>query len=173
VQVWQIFLPFKDASDVKETEKVKKQAESIITDLNKNTINFAAAAEKYSRPSGGRYAKYNGGYMGLIKISELKPEIIDPLMKLAPDKISSPIKTGEGIHIFKRGNIIPKQELGYEEVKNQIRKLLTTQFDNQLKQAIFKQAGETYPVDVNDKIIEEWYLKLRTDFSPEPISKKQ
>jgi len=166
VQVWQIFLPFKDASNVKETEIVKKQAESIINDLNKNTINFSAAAEKYSRrPPAG---KYNGGYMGLVKISELKPEIKEPLLKLAPDKTSAPIRTGEGIHILKRGNIIPRQELGYEEVKSQIGKLLATQFENQLKQAIFKQAGEIYPVDINDKIIEEWRLKLRTNFNPGP-----
>ena len=106
--------------------------------------------------------------MGLVKISELKPEIKEPLLKLAPDKTSAPIRTGEGIHILKRGNIIPRQELGYEEVKSQIGKLLTTQFENQLKQAIFKQAGEIYPVDINDKIIEEWRLKLRTNFNPGP-----
>ena len=170
VQVWQIFLPFKDAKDVKETEIVKKQAESIISDLNKNNINFSAAAEKYSRPPAG---KYNGGYMGLVKISEIKPEIKESLMKLAPDKVSTPLRTDEGIHILKRGNIIPKQELRYEEVKDQISKLLVTQLENQLKQAIFKQASETYPVDINEQTIEEWRLKLRTNFNPEVLSNTQ
>jgi parvulin-like peptidyl-prolyl isomerase len=168
VQVWQIFLPIKDAKDVKETELVKKQAEAIISDLNKNTINFSDAAEKYSKPPAG---KYNGGYMGLVKISELKPDIKEPLLKLAPEKISAPVKTAEGIHILKRGNIIPRQELGYEEVKNQIRGQLVNQFENQLRQAIFKQASETYPVDINEQLIEEWQLKLRTNFNAESLSK--
>lgn len=170
IHVWQIFLPVKNASDVKETELVKKQAETIITDLNKNTLSFTAAAEKYSKLPAG---KYNGGYMGLVKISELKPEIKDPLLKLAPEKISSPIVTGEGIHILRRGNIIPRQELGYEEVKNRIRRQLVTQFENQLRQAILQQASETYPVDINEKLIEEWQLKLRTNFNPDAVSKTQ
>jgi len=170
VQVWQIFLPYKDASDVKEMELVKKQAETIITDLNKNTINFSAAAEKYSRPPAG---KYSGGYMGLVKTSELKPEIKDPLLKLAPDKISAPISTAEGVHILKRGSLIPPQELRYEEVKNRIKRQLITRFENQLRQAIFQQASETYPVDINEQLIEEWQLKLRTNFNPEAVSKTQ
>jgi parvulin-like peptidyl-prolyl isomerase len=164
VHVWQIFIPFKEPSDIKEAELVKKQAESIINDLNKNTISFAAAAEKYSNPPAG---KYNGGYMGLVKISELKPGIKEPLMALAVDKVSAPIKTEEGIHILKRGSIVPKQDLRYEEVQEQIRKLLVTQLENQLRQAIFKQASETYPIDINDKIIEEWRLKLRTNITSE------
>jgi parvulin-like peptidyl-prolyl isomerase len=170
VHVWQIFIPFKDPEDVKEAELVKKQAESIINGLNKNTISFAAAAEKYSNPPAG---KYNGGYMGLVKISELKPGIKEPLMALAVDKVSAPIKTEEGIHILKRGSIVPKQDLRYDEVQEQIRKLLVTQLENQLRQAIFKQASETYPVDINDKIIEEWRLKLRTNITTDKSAATQ
>jgi parvulin-like peptidyl-prolyl isomerase len=170
VHVWQIFIPFKDPENVKEAELVKKQAESIINDLNKNTISFAAAAEKYSNPPAG---KYNGGYMGLVKISELKPEIKTPLMALAADKVSTPIKTEEGIHVLKRGSIVPKQDLRYGEVQEQIRKLLVTQLENQLRQAIFKQASETYPIDISDKIIEEWRLKLRTNITTDKSAATQ
>jgi len=33
----------------------------------------------------------------------------------------------------------------------------------QIRQAVFKQASITYPVDLDDKNMEEWRLKLRTN----------
>lgn len=160
VQVWQIFLPKPETADKKEIELLKKQAEAIITDIKKDKMDFFTAAKKYSNPSAG---KYNGGYLGLVNINDLKPEIKEPLLALAPDKLSAPITTEQGIHIFKRGNIIPKQELGYTEVKGRIANTLRKQLQNQLRRAVYKQAAETYPVDIDDKTVEEWRLKLRTN----------
>ena len=160
IQVWQIFLPKPESADKKEIELLKKQAETIITDINKGKMDFSTAAKKYSNPHA---SKYNGGYMGLVKVNELKPEIKEPLLALAPEKLSTPIETEKGIHIFKRGNIIPKQELGYGEVKDRIANTLKKQLQNQLRRAVYKQAAETYPVDIDDKTVEEWRLKLRTN----------
>ena len=160
VQVWQIFLAKPENADKKEIELLKKQAETIITEISKGKMDFSTAAKKYTNPQSG---KYNGGYMGLVNVNELKPEIKGPLLALAPDKLSSPIETDKGIHIFKRGNILPKQELGYNEVKDRIANTLKKQLQNQLRRAVYKQAAETYPVDINDKTLEEWRLKLRTN----------
>ena len=160
VQVWQIFLPKPKSADKKEIELLKKQAEAIITDIKKGKMDFATAANKYSGPPAG---KYNGGYLGLVRVDELKPEIKGPLLALSPEKLSAPIETDQGIHIFKRGNIIPKQELGYNEVKDRIANTMKKQLRNQLRHAVYKQAAETYPIDINDKTIEEWRLKLRTN----------
>lgn len=162
--VWQIFLPIKDAADRKETELLKKQAEAIVTELNNNKTDFAAAAEKYSNPPG---SKYSGGYMGLVKISDVKPDIRQPLLALPPDKVSDPITTAEGIHILKRGKILPAQPIRYDEVQGQIRKLMLTQLNNNFRQEVIKQASEIYPVDITDKTIEEWRLKLRTNVNAE------
>lgn len=162
VHVWQIFLPVSDPENTKEVELAKKKAEAIISDINKNKIDFDSAARKYSVQ---RISKYRGGYMGLIDINELTPAIKEPLMALNPGKISSPIKTEEGIHILKRGNTVPKQILGFDEVKDKIRKLMIDHLQNQLRQAIYKQASKTYPVEIPDKTIEEWRLKLRTNVS--------
>ncbi len=164
VHVWQIYLPFKDANDQKERELTKKQAETIINDITKNTLDFAEAAERYSNPPAG---KYSGGYMGLVKVSELKPEIRQPLMNLGTDKISAPLQTADGVHILKRGTTVPAQHLRYDEVKDQIKRLLAREMQAQLTLAIFKQASETYLIDISDKNIEEWRLKLRTDTETE------
>jgi len=157
--VWQIFLPITEDMDQKKVELVKKQAESIISDLKKNKIDFSTAAQKYSehQPS-----KYNGGYMGLVKVSELKPEIKAPLMALAQDTVGGPVTSADGLHVLKRGALVPSQAISLDEVRDQIKRLLNNQLRNQLRQAIFKQAAETYPVTLDDKKIEEWRLKLRT-----------
>jgi len=160
--VWQIYLPIPKGTPKKEIEVLKKKAESIITDLNKNKIDFATAAVKYS---GHPESKFNGGFMGLVKVNEMKPDIQKTLMALAPDKISNPVTTDEGIHILKRGPQVAKQELLLVDVREQIKKFLITQAKKELRQAIYTQAAISFPVDIDDNRIEEWRLKLRTNLT--------
>ena len=160
VHAWQIFLPISEDMSKKEIELLKKEAESITIDLKKKKTDFASAANKYSKHEASRLS---GGYMGLIKISEMKPEIKTAVKKLKQGEVSKPIKTDDGIHILKRGAIVPKQEITLEQVRPKITELMIKQLRIQLRQAVFKQASVTYPVDLEDRKIEEWRLKLRTN----------
>ena len=162
IHVWQIFLPISEGTSKKEIELLKKRAESITNDLNKKKTDFAAAANKHSMHEASRLS---GGYMGLIKVSDLKPEIKDAIKTLKQGNISSPIKTDDGIHILKRGAIVPKQDVTLEQTKSKIKELLLKQLNIQIRQAVFKQASITYPIDdLEDNKIEEWRLKLRTNW---------
>ena len=158
--VWQIFLPVPKETPQKEIELLKKQAEAIASDLTKGNIDFATAAIRYS---GHKESKFNGGFMGIVQVIDIKPEILKELMALGLDEVSNPVTTEEGIHIMKRGPMIAKQELKLDDVRNQIKKALINQANNELRQAIFRQAAATYPVDIDDKRIEEWRLKMRID----------
>jgi len=160
VHAWQIFLPISEDMSKKDIELLKKKAESITINLKKKKTDFASAANKNSKHEASRLS---GGYMGLIKISEMKPEIKTAVKKLKQGEISKPIKTDDGIHILKRGAIVPKQEITLEQVRPKITELMIKQLRIQLRQAVFKQASVTYPVDLEDKKIEEWRLKLRTN----------
>ena len=160
VHTWQIFLPIKKDMSVKDIELLKKKAESITNNLKKKKTDFVSAANKHSKHEASRLS---GGYMGLIKISELKPEIKAAIKTLKQGDISKPIKTDDGIHILKRGAIVPKQDITLEQVKPKITELMLKQLRIQIRQAVFKQASITYPVDLNDKKMEEWRLKLRTN----------
>lgn len=162
VPVWQIFLPIEEGASTKDIELLKKQAETIVTDINNGKLDFSAAARQYSAQQAG---KLRGGFQGLVNVSELRPEIKEPLLALAPDKLSRPITAENGIHIIKRGNIVDKQQLAYEDVKEQIREAMTNQLRNQIRQAVFQQAAEVYPAGIADKNLEEWRLKLRTQGS--------
>ncbi len=160
VHIWQIFLPIKEDMSVKDIELLKKKAESITNNLKKKKTDFVSAANEYSKHEASRLS---GGYMGLIKISELKPEIKAAIKTLKQGDISKPIKTDDGIHILKRGAIVPKQDITLEQVKPKITELMLKQLRIQIRQAVFKQASITYPVDLDDKNMEEWRLKLRTN----------
>ncbi len=160
IHTWQIFLPISEGMSKKDIELLKKRGESISNDLRKKKIDFASAAEKYSKHDASRL---NGGYMGMIKISDLKPEFKALIASLKQGNVSKPIKTDEGIHILKFGGTVPKQEVTLLQVKPKIRKAMLQQLRAQLRQAIFKQASTTYPVDLNEKKMEEWRLILRTN----------
>ena len=160
VHTWQIFLPIKEDMSVKDIELLKKKAELITNNLKKKKTDFVSAANEYSKHEASRLS---GGYMGLIKISELKPEIKAAIKTLKQGDISKPIKTDDGIHILKRGAIVPKQDITLEQVKPKITELMLKQLRIQIRQAVFKQASITYPVDLDDKNMEEWRLKLRTN----------
>ena len=160
VHTWQIFLPIKEDMSVKDIELLKKKAELITNNLKKKKTDFVSAANQYSKHEASRLS---GGYMGLIKISEFKPEIKAAIKTLKQGDISKPIKTDDGIHILKRGAIVPKQDITLEQVKPKITELMLKQLRIQIRQAVFKQASITYPVDLDDKNMEEWRLKLRTN----------
>ncbi len=162
IHVWQIFLPISEDTSKKDIELLKKDAESISNDLKKTRIDlFTSAATKYSKHEA---SSLNGGYMGLIKVSDMKPEVKDAIKTLEQGNISKPIMTDDGIHIFKRGAIVPRQEITLEQARPSIRELMLKQLNVQIRQAVLEQASITYPVDLEDKKIEEWRLKLRINF---------
>jgi parvulin-like peptidyl-prolyl isomerase len=160
VHAWQIFLPVSGDMSKKDIELLKKKAETITVNLKKKKTDFASAANKYSKHEASRLS---GGYMGLIKISDMKPEIKTAIKNLKQGDISKPVKTDDGIHILKRGAIVPRQDVTLEQVRPKITELMIKQLRIQLRQAVFKQASVTYPIDIQDKKIEEWRLKLRTN----------
>jgi parvulin-like peptidyl-prolyl isomerase len=160
IHVWQIFLPISEGTGKKEVELLKKRAESIINNLKKKKTDFAAAANKHSKHEASRLS---GGYMGLISVSDMKPEVKDTIRALKQGNISKAVKTDNGIHILKRGDIVPRQDITFDQVKPKITELMMKQLKVQIRQAVFKQASVTYPIDLTDKKIEEWRLKLRTN----------
>ena len=160
VHVWQIFLPLSKDAGAKKVADTEKQAARILEDLKQGKTDFTTAAVKYS---GHEASRNNGGYLGLVKVADLKPEISKPLLALDEGKLSSPIRTDEGIHILKRGVIVPAQAVSLEEIKPQIRQLLINQARAQLRNAIYEQAKKTYPVELQDAKIEEWRLRLKTN----------
>ena len=160
VQVWQVFFPLAKEMDAKAKGALGQKADSLARDLAQNKITFADAAQKFSAHEPSRQ---KGGDMGLVSVADLKPEIKQALLALPEEQISSPLKTDAGIHILKRGAKVAAQPLQYAAIKDQIRPLMLKQANAQLRNAILDQARKSYPVELDEKKIEELRLRLRTD----------
>lgn len=159
IHVWQIFLKIDKDMDETAIAALEKKAGDIRARIKQGKLDFTSAAFQYSEHHPSRE---NGGDMGLIKVSELKPEVAKSLMALKQGELSQPLRSDTGVHILKRGEVIPKQDVSLEQVRDQLVKALKTQARGQFRKAIFDQAAKTYPVEVSDKKIEEWRLRLRT-----------
>jgi len=160
VSVWQIFLQISPDMDADRIAELGKQAEQIASDIKANRTDYSTAAIRFSRHQPSRM---NGGYMGLLKVSELLPGIDKELLALDEGEVSSPVQTDTGFHILKRGAIMPAQEVAYEQVQDQIRNLLINQARVQIRNKINEQVAETYPVVVDEASIEQWRSQLRAD----------
>jgi len=160
VHVWQIFLPFGKDADAKTKEQIKKQATDLKKSIDAKKMSFASAATEFSKHIPSRHA---GGYMGLIKLTDIKPEIRESVLNLKEGQLSSPVLTDDGYHLIMRGNKINATVLPYDQVKVRINQALRKEAGNRLRRAIFEQANKTYGQDLDSKRIEEWRLKLRTN----------
>ena len=157
VHVWQIFLKIDTGMNEGQVAVIKKRIQSIREDVLNKKLEFADAAMQYSDHAA---SKAMGGYLGLVKVSDLKPELTKPLMNLVEGELSNPITSDTGVHLLKRGAIVPKQDVTFEQVQTQIRDLLQQQARAQLRQAIYDQASKTYPVELPDTTLEEWRQQL-------------
>lgn len=160
VYVWQIFFKKSDGSDNKEIAAIKKKANQIISDIKKGKADYSniALAESEHEQS-----KVVGGYMGLLKTSDLLPAMKDSILELKEGEISKAVESKTGIHILKRGKILKAETLSLSQVESQIRQLLVNQANTQLRTAIFIQARKEYPQNVSESQLEEWRLRLKTN----------
>lgn len=101
--------------------------------------------------------------MGLLKISDLKPDVGVAIEQLGEGSVSGLINTEEGYHLLQKGAAVPMQIITLEQSKPQIVKLMLEQLKQHMTKAILKQAQASYPLNLNDTKIEEWYLKLRVN----------
>ena len=160
LHVWQIFFKKSEGADAKEVSALKSKADIIIKDIKKGKEDYSSIAISLSEHE---QSKKLGGYMGLLKTSELLPEMKESILKLKEGEISKPVESKSGIHILKRGKILKPESLQLAQVEQQIRQLLLKQANSQLRNAIFIQARKEYPQNISDKKLEEWRLRLKTN----------
>ena len=165
IHVWQIFLGKAEDGDAGQLAALRKKAEALSSDLRRGRADFANIALAQSEHSESRML---AGYMGLLKTDELLPVIKAPLLKLKPGEISPPLESETGLHIVKRGAIVPASTLELEQARPRIREALLNQASVQLRDEIFAQARKAFPQAIADDKIEEWRLRLQTDTVASP-----
>ena len=160
VRVWQIFLSKPENATEEEILEIQKNAEEIISKIKTGINDFTNIAVSKSQHE---QSKNRGGYMGVMEVDGLLPEIKDYILKSKIGEISEPIETDAGLHILKRGLILAEETIPLEQVEGQIRQMLIKQTGTQLKNAILQQAREDYPQKISENTVQEWWLKLKDD----------
>lgn len=157
--VWQIFLPVPQGADEAAAAAVASEAERLAAGLKSGELNYETTALQYSKHETSRL---NGGYMGIVKSSELLPEIRDIVAGMKSGEVSPAIKSTMGYHILKKGDVFPEQDLELDQIRNEVRNVMINQARAQLRDAIGKEVIKTFPVTVDEATVEKWRQDLLT-----------
>ncbi len=158
VHISQIFLPLESGSSDKDAAGLEKKARRIVKDISKGKMSFADAATKYS---GHDASRMNGGYMGLVKMSVLLPEMKETIKTLKVGQVSQPVRAEDGFHILKLGGRVAEQPVSFDQVKESIRQLLIKEKLVAMRQQIVDKALKKYPpVKLSEKEVEKMRKKL-------------
>ena len=160
VHVWQIYLAVPPESDEREVKNIEQQANDIALELKKDPGRFAALAAEHSAHLQSRL---NDGYMGLIKMSELLPEVREEITRLKEGTVSKPVRTDTGFHIIRRGELVSGQPLALGEVAAQIRQSLRRDAAVKVRQAALAKIRDAYPVGVDSAALPAWREQIRAD----------
>ena len=83
---------------------------------------FGTLARKYSADVA---TKDSSGYLGEIPVPSLPPNMREVLTALREGEISTPFKRDAGYHIFKVLGRSPETEYKYEDIKDDLKKVVT------------------------------------------------
>ena len=119
-----------EKADAATKSKAKAQADDLLKQLRKGA-KFADLAKKFSQDPG---SAQNGGDLGFFN----KGQMVAPFDQ-KPGQMSGVVETPFGYHIIQVHEAKPARDVGFEEVKDQIREYLATQQREQKSQVFVDQ----------------------------------
>lgn len=163
MHLWQIFIPAPARGPATAVTNARGLATQVAATLKKGESSFKDAANRYSRHL---QSQVNDGYMGLLKLDDLLPEVKTAVAALKAGDISEPVQSGAGFHILKRGEVVAGQQLEFDAVRERVVQQLRTDAANRVRQAAVKKILETYPVSVDTALLDSWREQLRATVWP-------
>jgi peptidylprolyl isomerase len=157
VPVWQVFLPVAADADAAAVSAVRGRARELATLLRKGKAEFALVAEEHSAHAPSRAA---GGYMGLVAVAELLPEVRELAHTLAPGAVSDPVQTAQGFHIVRFGERQAARALPADEARALARQLLLREATVAIREAALAKIRESHPVTIAAEEIDAWHQAL-------------
>ncbi len=154
VHLWQIFLPATSDTERQNAQALGRQLmESLVSGK-------ASLAELAQRHSGHPQSRLNGGYMGLVRLAELKPEIRLAIEGVPAGKYIGPVESAEGYHLLQRGSSVAGSKLEFAEAEPQVIEYLRRQAADDIRRQAVQQMVETYPITFEHEKLAEWRTKL-------------
>lgn len=122
-----------DAAPQQKSER-KARADEVLAKLRAGE-DMSMLAWKYSDDP----YRVKGGDLGMVHKGRLEPAIERAAAKLPLNQISDIIKTKHGYHIIRVEAMQPSKQLGFEEVADNIRKMLTKKKEARLKNELISR----------------------------------
>ncbi|WP_454618488.1 peptidylprolyl isomerase [Bradyrhizobium cenepequi] len=139
----QIFVAAAKDADKATEDKAKKAVEDIQRKLKAPGADFAALANETGDAK-------NGGELGWLAESQIRPEIRAKVMELSKNAISEPIKLDDGWHIIK----LLDTKASYTRTLPEVRELLTQQMRSEragmLRRAYIAELLKQNPPVINE-----------------------
>ena len=164
--VWQVFWQTNEGLSDDQQLKLLVQAKRLSKELQLGQARFFDVANQYSEHEPSRL---QGGFMGILKLDQLRPAIKRVLLALPVNQVSQPVRSEQGVHIFLRGQVIPEQKIAFDSVQDEICKRLVAQHTQQQRQRLGKQARNRYPISFDFLQIEDWRLRQLQSLHPTAI----
>jgi peptidyl-prolyl cis-trans isomerase C len=125
-----------------------EEAVEISDRLNAGAI-FEELARKHSKDVTSR----RGGDVGYFAAGQMLPEFEDVCLKLKIGETSGPVKTEFGYHIVKLTDKRGPEPLKYEDVKDRIKRILTTQKRGRLLEDLVNRLKSQTNVSINSELL--------------------
>lgn len=167
IHLWQIFLPVAANATPAEVATAERTANDVALALKQGKTDFAKEAE---RRSGHLQSRLSDGYMGLLQVDDLLPEIRAEVDSLAENGVGKPVRSTTGFHIIKRGAKVQGQALQLDDVREQVRRLLRQQAEASVRKAAVEQIAAKYPTAYDTAAVDGWRERLRTAAQAAPAA---
>jgi len=145
VRLREIFISVPYDADYKTIEEKRKKAEDVMKRI-KMGEDFADLAWKYSDDP---YA-VKGGDIGYMHRGRLSPELEEVAFRLKPKEVSGLIEVKAGFFIIKVEDFVSSRLIGFDEIKNKLRKELYDKRRKEIKEDIIRRAREKATIEVRE-----------------------
>jgi parvulin-like peptidyl-prolyl isomerase len=153
-QLAQIFVAAPKDADKAAEDKAKKSLDEIVAKLKAPGADFAALA----RTEGD---SRDGGDLGWLPETQIRPEIRTQVMGLAKNSVSEPVRLDDGWHILKLVDTKAAYTRTLPEVREQIVQQMRTERATQMRRAYLAEL-----LKQNPPILNELALSSLLDSSP-------
>lgn len=142
-QLAQIFVPLVKDADKATEDKARKSVEEIQRKLKAPGADFAAIANEATETK-------NGGDLGWVPETQIRPEIRSQVMELAKNAVSDPIKLEDGWHVLK----VIDTKVSYTRTLPEVRDTLVQQMRSErataLRRAYLAELLKQHPPVINE-----------------------
>ncbi len=145
VHIRHILIKIEPTSTDEEKAKKKKEAGDILKRARQGE-DFAELAYQYSADDW----RVKGGDLGLIHRGRLLPELEEVAFKLKPGEISDLVETIYGYHIIKMEEKLPPTQLGFDEIKDKLRKELEEKRKTEREEKLLKTLKEKAKIEIRE-----------------------